>query len=85
MTEKEFSLLRNKYDIVIVGSGIAGMYAALNIDSRLSVLLAAKGEIGLSNSVLAQGGVAAVLDAGDDSFELHMKDTMIAGGNENDP
>ena len=77
--------MRNKYDIVIVGSGIAGMYAALNIDSRLSVLLAAKGEIGLSNSVLAQGGVAAVLDAGDDSFELHMKDTMIAGGTENDP
>ncbi|MBQ4155645.1 MAG: FAD-binding protein, partial [Clostridia bacterium] len=68
-----------KYDVLIVGSGLAGLYAALNLDSDLDVLLISKAELKLSNSTLAQGGVAAVLDTENDDYDLHFKDTMIAG------
>jgi len=68
-----------KYDVLIVGSGLAGLYAALNLDSDLDVLLISKSELKLSNSTLAQGGVAAVLDTENDDYDLHFKDTMIAG------
>ena len=68
-----------KYDVLIVGSGLAGLYAALNLDSDLDVLLISKAELKLSNSTLAQGGVAAVLDTENDNYDLHFEDTMIAG------
>lgn len=74
-----------QYDVIIVGAGIAGLYAALNLDERLNVLVVAKREVKLCNSSLAQGGVAAVLDQTDDSFDLHFNDTMIAGGHAGDP
>lgn len=77
--------MKDQYDIVIIGSGIAGMYAALHLDPSLSVLLLAKGELSLSNSSLAQGGIAAVLQTEDDDLEQHFADTMLAGGNENNP
>ena len=51
-----------KYDVLILGSGVSGLYSALNLDSNLDVLLISKAELKLSNSSLAQGGVAAVLD-----------------------
>ena len=44
-----------------------------------------KREDTLSNSSLAQGGVAAVLDFENDSFDLHYEDTLIAGGHKNTP
>lgn len=72
------------YDIMIIGSGVAGLYAALSLDERLSVLLVSKRELELSNSALAQGGIAAVLRPDEDSRELHIKDTLIAGGYKND-
>ncbi len=68
-----------KYDVLIVGSGLAGLYAALNLDSDLDVLLISKADLKLSNSTLAQGGVAAVLDTENDDYNLHFEDTMIAG------
>lgn len=74
-----------KFDVIIVGAGIAGLYAALNLDERTNVLVVAKRELKLCNSSLAQGGVAAVLNHEDDSFDLHFNDTMIAGGNVNNP
>ena len=77
--------MKQKYDAVIIGSGIAGMYCALSLEPSVSALVLAKGRLGLSNSALAQGGVAAVLDPEDDCFEFHIKDTLIAGRNENDP
>ena len=43
-----------------------------------------KRELTLCNSALAQGGVAAVMDKKDDDFSLHIKDTLIAGGYQND-
>ncbi len=69
----------NKYDVIIVGTGAAGLYAALNFPEDISVLLVSKRELPLSNSSLAQGGVACVLDTIHDSYKLHINDTLIAG------
>lgn len=66
------------YDVVIVGSGIAGVYTALEIPEQYNVLILTKEALEVSNSVLAQGGIAVSLDKGD-SPELHFKDTVYAG------
>lgn len=81
-----YSLLTEKkiYDVLVVGSGVAGMYASLQFDKTTSVLMLSKYDSNVSNSNLAQGGVAAVLDLEDDSYDLHIQDTMIAGGQAND-
>ncbi len=76
---------QNVYDVLIVGSGVAGMYGALQFDENTRVMILSKYEKTTSNSNLAQGGVAAVLDLEDDSYDLHVKDTFIAGRHENDP
>lgn len=68
-----------KYDVVVIGTGAAGLYAALNFPKNISVLLVSKRELDLSNSSLAQGGVACVLDTVHDSYKLHITDTLIAG------
>ncbi len=68
-----------RYDVLIVGTGISGIYAALNLDSSLKILMLSKRELELCNSALAQGGVAAVMDSKNDDFELHINDTLIAG------
>ena len=68
-----------RFDVMIVGTGISGIYAALNLDPKLSILMLSKRELTLCNSALAQGGVAAVMDNTNDDFELHIKDTLIAG------
>ena len=71
--------MKQQYDVIIAGTGAAGLYAALQFDRDVSVLLISKRELPLSNSSLAQGGVAAVLDQGHDNFKLHIADTLIAG------
>lgn len=75
--------MQDKYDVIIVGAGLAGLYAAYNLDSGINALLISKKELRLCNSNLAQGGVAAVMSLEDDSYESHIEDTLIAGGNEN--
>ncbi|GAB3803593.1 L-aspartate oxidase [Humibacter antri] len=70
--------------VVIVGSGIAGLTAALRIAAFADVTLLTKGALQESNTLYAQGGIAAALFA-DDSVELHVQDTLRAGaglGNE---
>src|SRR5215210_3606241 len=70
-------------DVLIVGSGAAGLTAALNLAETNSVAVIAKGALGEGATGRAQGGIAAVLEAGD-SFEAHVNDTMIAGAGLND-
>jgi L-aspartate oxidase len=65
-------------DILIIGSGIAGVYTALELPDKYKVIILTKETLEISNSVLAQGGIAVSLDKGD-SPELHFKDTLYAG------
>lgn len=71
-------LPRISYDVVIVGAGLAGLYAALHINPSLKTLILNKRGPEESNSYYAQGGIAAVTKA-DDSFNLHIEDTLQAG------
>jgi L-aspartate oxidase len=71
------------FDVLVVGSGAAGLTAALNLAETRKVAVIAKGALGEGASGLAQGGIAAVLEEGD-SFEAHVNDTMTAGGGLND-
>lgn len=71
------------YDVVVVGTGVAGLYAAINLPQSLRVLVISKRDLRLCNSALAQGGVAAVYLPEDDTTQLHTNDTLIAGGFKN--
>jgi len=73
----------SSYDVLIVGSGAAGLTAALNLAQTRKVAVIAKGALGEGATGKAQGGIAAVLEEGD-SFEAHVRDTMIAGAGLND-
>ena len=65
-------------DVLIVGSGAAGLTAALNLADRFRVTVLAKGALDEGSTAWAQGGIAAVLEPGD-TFESHIEDTMVAG------
>jgi L-aspartate oxidase len=69
---------RENFDVVIIGSGIAGIYTSLLIPEKYRVLVLTKEELEISNSSLAQGGIAVSLDEGD-SPKLHFEDTIYAG------
>jgi len=70
--------MTNPHDYIIVGSGIAGLYAALLAREHGSVLVLTKGSIDDCNTRWAQGGIAAPIGAGD-SAEKHLRDTIEAG------
>jgi L-aspartate oxidase len=65
-------------DVLIIGSGIAGLRAALSIPKHRDVLVLCKDMLPESNSRYAQGGIAGVVDP-EDRFENHIEDTLIAG------
>lgn len=78
MFSYKFEADRPKWDVIIIGSGLAGVYTALNIEASQNVLLLTKKTVFNSNSCLAQGGIAAVL-SDEDSIASHIEDTMRAG------
>ena len=69
---------QNKFDFIIIGAGLAGLYAALNATKYGTVALITKTTLEVSNSYLAQGGIAASI-AEDDSPALHVDDTLKTG------
>ena len=79
---------RNSYhqftDILIIGAGIAGIRAALEIPADLRALVLNKDRLDESNSSYAQGGIAGVMSP-EDRFENHIEDTHIAGAGLCDP
>jgi L-aspartate oxidase len=67
-----------RYDTIVVGSGIAGLFAAIKAATHGSVALVTKSALEESNTRYAQGGIAAATFA-DDSSQLHASDTLAAG------
>ena len=66
------------YDVLVIGSGLAGMSVALRLAERCKVALVTKHELLDGASSWAQGGIAAVME-GSDSVEDHIRDTLVAG------
>ena len=67
-----------KFDVVIIGTGLSGIYTALSLDEQLKIAIVSTGSIKATNSYLAQGGVAAAVGK-DDSVASHYQDTMACG------
>lgn len=65
------------FDVLIVGSGVSGLYCALNLREDLKVLLISKSKLKNTNTYLAQGGISVARDNAD--IELFVQDTLKAG------
>jgi len=68
----------HRHDVLIIGSGAAGLSLALRLRSDISIAVISKRELREGNTLYAQGGISAVLDA-TDSVESHVQDTLNAG------
>jgi len=68
----------NNWDVIVIGAGAAGLMASLELPENLNVLLLNRNTSKVSSSRWAQGGIASVIRP-DDSFELHIEDTLKAG------
>ncbi len=66
------------HDVLIIGSGAAGLNLALRLPDHLKIAILSKTELSESNTYYAQGGISAVLDK-KDSIESHIDDTLNAG------
>ena len=69
-------------DVVIVGSGVAGLFSALNLPEEQEIILITKSDLESSDSFLAQGGICVLRDESD--YDSYFEDTMKAGHYEND-
>ena len=69
------------YDVIIVGTGAAGLYCTLMLPERKKILMLTKQEADLSDSFLAQGGICML--RGEDDYKDYFEDTMRAGHYEN--
>lgn len=72
-----------KTDILIIGSGVAGLYCALNLPKEKNVVIVTKDDASKSDSFLAQGGICVLRD--DKDYHAFYEDTMKAGHYENKP
>ena len=70
--------MRDRFDFLVIGSGVAGLSFALRAAAHGSVCVVTKKESAESNTNYAQGGIAAVMDPADDT-EHHIQDTLVAG------
>lgn len=70
------------FDIVIIGSGVSGLYSALNLRKDLKILVVCKDKITITNTYLAQGGISVAKDKND--IQLFIEDTLKAGQYKND-
>ena len=68
----------NHWDVIVIGAGAAGLMTSLELPGNLNVLLLNRNTSKVSSSRWAQGGIASVVRS-DDSFELHIEDTLNAG------
>ncbi len=66
------------YDILILGTGAAGLTLALSLPNHLSIVMVSKDQLNAGSTHWAQGGVAGVIDD-EDSIDAHVQDTLIAG------
>ena len=78
MSESSGTGRGEELDLLVVGGGVAGLFAALCAASEGRVLVLAKGPLLSSTSTLAQGGIAAAVGDGD-APEFHAEDTLVAG------
>lgn len=79
LTDFDTQKIKNeKWDVIIIGSGVAGLYSAVNLDPSLKVCVLSKETMDENNSYLAQGGIAAAIGE-DDMPEYHFNDTIKAG------
>lgn len=83
MEEIMYQIAHTSADVVIVGTGVAGLYAALNIPSDQSVIMVTKKLVKESDSYLAQGGICVLKNQED--YESYFEDTMKAGHYKNNP
>ena len=74
--------MKENVDVLIVGSGVSGLYTALNLNENLNVLVICKEEMKCTNTFLAQGGISVA--RGKDDIESFVRDTYRAGQYEND-
>ncbi len=74
----------HSFDVLIIGTGSAGLMNALTLSSNLNIALIAKDKVLEGSSYYAQGGISAVLDDKDD-FDTHIKDTLQTGIGLSDP
>ena len=75
--------MRDYYDVIIIGTGAAGLYCALNLPERKKILIITKEQSDQSDSFLAQGGICML--RGEDDYDDYFEDTMRAGHYENNP
>ena len=72
-----------KYDVIIVGAGVAGLYCAAHLPKNLKVLILCKAQPWECNTFYAQGGIT--IAKGESDIESHINDTLEAGSRANDP
>lgn len=76
--------MAKKCDVLIIGTGLAGLFTALNLDQKQEVIIISKTKINFSNSSLAQGGIACEYNDNVELHSSHINDTLKAGSYLND-